>query len=74
MFNVGVAFEVLDAGERAPHGWSKVTGHLVWDVRMDFTYKARWVLDGHKTPDPVGSMYVEFCLMKAYALPSHMLH
>ena len=22
---------------------------------MDFTRKARWVLDGHKTPDPVGS-------------------
>eukprot|EP00957_Ditylum_brightwellii_P038729 2927445-Ditylum_brightwellii.AAC.1 len=25
---------------------------------MDFMRKARWVLDGHKTPDPVGSMYV----------------
>eukprot|EP00957_Ditylum_brightwellii_P170493 12977541-Ditylum_brightwellii.AAC.1 len=25
---------------------------------MDFTMKARWVLDGHKTPDPVGSTYV----------------
>eukprot|EP00957_Ditylum_brightwellii_P098259 7486595-Ditylum_brightwellii.AAC.1 len=24
---------------------------------MDFTRKARWVLDGHKTPDPVESMY-----------------
>ena len=24
---------------------------------MDFTRKARWVLDGHKTPDPVGSTY-----------------
>ena len=24
---------------------------------MDFTRKARWVLDGHKTPDPVGSKY-----------------
>ena len=57
MFNVGVAFEVLDAGERAPHGWSKVTGHLVWDVKMDFTHKVCWVLDGCKTPDPVGLMY-----------------
>eukprot|EP00957_Ditylum_brightwellii_P135660 10345167-Ditylum_brightwellii.AAC.1 len=25
---------------------------------MDFTRKARWVLDGHKTPDPAGSTYV----------------
>ena len=24
---------------------------------MDFSRKARWVLDGHKTPDPVGSKY-----------------
>ena len=43
----------------APHGWSKVTGHLVWDVKMDFTHKVYWVLDGHKTLDPVGSMYAE---------------
>ena len=24
---------------------------------MDFTRKARWVLDGHKTTDPIGSTY-----------------
>ena len=24
---------------------------------MDFTRKSRWVLDGHNTPDPVGSNY-----------------
>ena len=57
MFNVGVAFEILDENIKAPPGWSKVTGHLVFDVKMDFTRKARWVLDGHKTPDPVGSTY-----------------
>jgi hypothetical protein len=33
-----------------------VTGHLIWDVKMDFTRKARWVLDGNKTPNPIGSM------------------
>ena len=57
MYNVGVAFEILDEGVHAPHGWKQVTGHLVWDVKMDFTRKARWVLDGHKTPDPIGSTY-----------------
>ena len=25
---------------------------------MDFTWKARWVLDGHKCPDPEGYPYV----------------
>ena len=34
-----------------------MTGHLVFDVKTDFTRKAIWVLDGHKTPDPVGSTY-----------------
>ena len=57
MYNVGVTFEILDEGTHAPHGWKQVTGHLVWDVKMDFTRKARWVLDGHKTPDPIGSTY-----------------
>ena len=57
MFNVGVTFEILKQGRKAPHGWHLVTGHLVWDVKMDFTRKARWVLDGHKTPDPDRSTF-----------------
>ena len=57
MYNVGVAFVILDEGAHAPHGWKQVPGHLVWYVKMDFTRKARWVLDGHKTLDPIGSTY-----------------
>ena len=57
MYNNGVAFEILEDGKTAPAGYTKVSGHLIWSVKMDFTRKARWVLDGHKTPDPVGSKY-----------------
>ena len=57
MINVGVAFEILEEGQMAPLGWNKASGHLIWDVKMDFTRKARWVLDGHKTPDPIGSTF-----------------
>ena len=57
MYNVGIAFNVLEEGQWALAGWHKVTGHLVWDMEMDFTWKVRWVLDGHKTPDPIGSMF-----------------
>ncbi len=57
MYNVGVAFEILGEGKKAPPGWTPATGHLVFDVKMDFTRKARWVLDGHKTADPIGSTY-----------------
>ena len=41
MLNVDIAFEVLHTGEEAPPGWIKVTGHLVFDVKMDFTKKDR---------------------------------
>ena len=29
----------------------RAAGHLVWDIKMDFTRKARWVLDGHEIAD-----------------------
>ena len=73
MYNVGVAFEILDEGAHAPHGWKQVTRHLAWDVKMDFTRKPRWVLDGHKTPDPIGSTYAgvvsreSVCIALTYA-------
>ena len=57
MQNVGVAFEIQPDGTKAPPGWSKASGHLIWDVKMDFTRKARWVKDGHRTPDPKTSTY-----------------
>ena len=61
MFNVGVAFKILEHGQKAPHGWHLVTGHLVWDVKMDFTRKAQWVLDGQKTPDPDRQIHICRC-------------
>ena len=57
MYNIGVAFEILEDGETAPAGYTKVSGHLIWSAKKDFTQKTRWVLDGHKTLDPVGSKY-----------------
>ena len=57
MSNVGVAFQVLSDGQQAPPGWRKSSGHLIFDVKMDFTRKARWVKDGHKTPSPENSAY-----------------
>jgi hypothetical protein len=35
----------------------KASGHIIWDLKMDFTRKARWVLDGYKLPTPEGSKY-----------------
>ena len=57
MTNVGIAFDIRDHGEKVPVGFEKVTGHIIFDVKMDFTRKARWVLDGHKCPKPDMSTY-----------------
>ncbi len=51
MRNLNIAFEYLEPGEKAPPGWFKASGHIIFDVKMDFTRKAWWVNDGHKTPD-----------------------
>ena len=58
MGNVCVAFEILLVqNAKAPPGWFKASGHIVFDVKMDFTRKARWVKDGHKTPDSKTSSF-----------------
>ena len=51
MENVAVAFHFLEDNKPLPKGWTPSSGHIIWDVKMDLTRKARWVKDGHKTPD-----------------------
>ena len=34
MTNIGIAFTILDNGVKAPPGWRKASGHLVFDVNM----------------------------------------
>jgi hypothetical protein len=57
MYNIGVAFQILEEDEHVPVGWKPATGHMIFDIKMDFTRKARWVLDGHRCADPDGSTY-----------------
>ena len=57
MTNLMIAFEIQEGGRKAPPGWFKASGHIIFDVKMDFTRKARWVKDGHKTPNSTTSSY-----------------
>ena len=57
MGNLMIAFKILEPGQKAPPGWFKAKGHIIFDVKMDFTRKARWVKDGHKTPDSTTSSF-----------------
>ena len=38
-------------------GWKKSSRHLISDVNLDFSRKACWVKDGHRSPDPKESNY-----------------
>ena len=50
----GITLEIIKKDMTAPVGWSKESGHLIFDVKMDFSRKARWVLDSHRSADPIG--------------------
>ena len=52
MSNVKVAFEIMADDENVPEGYTKSSGQLIFDVKIDFTWKSRWVKDDHRTPDP----------------------
>ena len=51
MSDVGIEFKILEPGEIPPTGYTKSSGNMIYTVKMDFTRKARWVKDGHHTPD-----------------------
>ena len=57
MFNVSIALEILGNGKKTLVGWTKTSEHLIWNLNMDFTRKARWVKDGHQTPNLKQSNY-----------------
>ena len=57
MDNVEVAFDIEEDGTPIPIGYKEASGHLVWDVKIDFTRKACCIKDGHKSDDPEGSNF-----------------
>ncbi len=57
MGHLKVAFDILPDGSKPPPGYTKASGHIVFDVRMTLERKARWVKDGHKTPEPEWSTF-----------------
>ena len=46
--NVRVAFRLLEEGEKPPAGSKEIPYHIIFDVKLDLTRKARLVAGGHK--------------------------
>ena len=63
MANVGVAFKILEPRENPPPGYTKSSGHMVYDEKMDFTRKGRWVKDGNRPPNPETAKYALLCMV-----------
>ena len=52
MSNVRIAFELIDSGSKPPPGYKKVDLMMIFDIKMDFTRKARLVARGDLTDTP----------------------
>jgi hypothetical protein len=74
MSNVCVAFEILGLNERAPPGWHKASGRNIFDVKMDFTPKAHWVKDGHKTHDSTTPSFAGVVSRESIQITLMLLH
>ena len=57
MENVSVAFEILEDGKIPSAAHKKVPFHIIYDIKMDFTSKARFLEEGCRTPNSVTSTY-----------------
>ena len=57
MINNGVTFEEVNDEFKCPPGYTKVFGRIIFDAKMVFTYKVRFVASGHRRPDFLKSTY-----------------
>ena len=54
---VGIDFKILEEDEHLPVGYKRSSGHIIFIVNMDFTHKAIWDKDGHRTQNPTTPNY-----------------
>jgi hypothetical protein len=57
MKNNSVAFHILDDGENPPVGLQWIPFHMIFDIKCDFTRKARFVTSGHWMDAPTQLTY-----------------
>ena len=49
-------FNLVD-GDKPPPGYSEVIGHIIFDIKMNFTRNARFVKNCHLNPDQIDSNF-----------------
>ena len=58
MKNSRVDLNLIDKDNHAPVGYKKITCHIIFDVEMDLTRKARYLVGGNLTNPPLFIIYV----------------
>jgi hypothetical protein len=57
MTNNKIAFEFLNDEAPMPIGYKQMRGHIIFDIKLCLTRKARWVADGSQSEMPRESTY-----------------
>ena len=57
MVNSRIAFKLMERHTSPPVGFKEITCHLVFDIKLDMTRKARYVAGGHLTDVPTHMTY-----------------
>ena len=57
MSNVKIAFKFVPKDDNPPVGYKQIRCHLIFDVKMDLTRKARFVAGGHLTDPPTAMTF-----------------
>jgi hypothetical protein len=57
MLHVQPAFSIYDKGVKPPIGSKWIPCHMIFDIKMDFTSKARFVAGGHVADTPPSITY-----------------
>eukprot|EP00957_Ditylum_brightwellii_P023711 1789369-Ditylum_brightwellii.AAC.1 len=56
--NVQLAFNILEKDESVPVGFQHIDCHWIFDIKMNFTRKAKFVVGGHMTEPPSSLTYL----------------
>jgi hypothetical protein len=65
MKNVQIAFDIKQDASQIPVRSKWVPCHIILDIRMDMTRKARYVAGGHMTDPPAASTYASVVLRES---------
>ena len=57
MTSIGFAFDIVETEKNTPVGFKRTSGHMTFDIKMNFTRNARQILDGNRQPSPEGYAY-----------------